>query len=429
MLTLAIVGRPNVGKSRFFNRVVGRRHSIVVDQPGVTRDRVECEAMWRGRRIRWIDTGGIGLQDEFAEAINLQAKVAVEAADAVLFLVDVRDGIVPLDREIASRLRAGRRPVVVVAHKADTGVQDAAAAEFVALGFDLVLPVSSEHGRGVDEAVDAAVLAALEGRRAAGLSEDDEDEVAVHNRVAIVGRPNVGKSSILNRLLGEERVVVSPIPGTTRDAIECAVDLPTGRIVIVDTAGIRKRRSTYDTVERLMVLRTRRAVERADVAVVVCDAVEGFTDQDAKILAGVYSLGRGAVLALNKWDAVPEKAFDKIVASIRRRLGTEAHTPIVSVSALKGQRVRKVFETALAVGEQAASRVRTRDLIRILGEAAQRAPAGMRIKYAHQHGACPPQFLVFGAARPPRQLEQFLRNRIREAGGYEGIPVILEFRR
>lgn len=429
MITLVLVGRPNVGKSRFFNRVIGRRHSIVIDKPGITRDRIEFEAEWRGRRIRWIDTGGIGLQDEFAEAIRLQAEVAVAAADAVLFLVDVRDGLMPLDHEIAAKLRAGRRPVVLVAHKADTAAEETAAGEFASLGLGPALPVSSEHGRGVDEAVEAAVEAAIAARRASGRSADDDEESVVHNRVAIVGRPNVGKSSLLNRLLGEERVVVSPIPGTTRDAIECAVDLPAGRIVLVDTAGIRRRRRNYDDVERLMVLRTRQAVERADVAVVVTDATEGFTDQDAKILAGVYSLGRSAVIALNKWDAVASKEFDRVVAAIRHRLGAEAHTPIVSVSALKGQRVRKLFETALAVGEKAAGRVRTRDLIRILGEAAQRAPAGMRIKYAMQRGACPPQFLVFGAWRPPRALEQFLRNRIREAGGFEGNPVVLEFRR
>lgn len=277
--------------------------------------------------------------------------------------------------------------------------------------------------------VEAGIAAAVKALRASGLTGEEEDEVAVHNRVAIVGRPNVGKSSLMNRLMGEERVLVSPTAGTTRDAIECAVDLPAGRIVIVDTAGIRKKRRNYDHLEKLMVLRTRQAVERADVAVVVCDATDGVTDQDIKILSGVYALGRSAVIALNKWDAVEEKAFDHVVARIRKRLGSEGHTPIVAVSALKGQRVRKVFETALAVGEHAATRVKTRELTRILAVAAQRAPAGMRIKYAIQRAACPPSFLIFGASRPPRALEQFLRHQIREAGGFEGIPVLLEFRR
>ncbi len=429
MITLAIVGRPNVGKSRFFNRVIGRRHAIVVDKPGVTRDRVECEAPYRDRMIRWIDTGGIGLQDEYADAINLQAAVAMHAADAVLFMVDVKDGLLPLDRTIAEKLRAGKRPVIVVAHKADRPEDEPLAAEFTSLGFGTPFPASSEHGRGIDDVVEAAIAVAVKALRASGLTGEEEDEVAVHNRIAIVGRPNVGKSSLLNRLMGEERVLVSPTAGTTRDAIECAVDLPAGRIVIVDTAGIRKKRRNYDHLEKLMVLRTRQAVERADVAVVVCDAVDGVTDQDIKILAGVYALGRSAVLALNKWDAVTDKSFDHVVARIRKRLGSEGHTPIVAVSALKGQRVRKVFETALAVGERAATRVKTRELTRILAVAAQRAPAGMRIKYAIQRAACPPSFLIFGTARPPRALEQFLRHQIREAGAFEGIPVLLEFRR
>lgn len=420
MITVAIVGRPNVGKSRLFNRIIGRRHAIVDDEPGITRDRVECVAEWQGRRTRWIDTGGIGLRDEFAAMIALQAAVAVSAADVVILVVDAHEGIVPLDREIAHRLR-GDKPVVVAVNKADTPNMDAAASDFASLGFDHVVPVSAEHGRAVDELIDAALALAGE--------SGDDDEECITNRVAIVGRPNVGKSSLLNRFLGEERVMVSPISGTTRDAIECTMDLPGGRITLVDTAGIRKHRRDYDRLEAVMVLRTRQAVERADVAVIVIDAVEGFTDQDAKILSGVFALGRGAVLALNKWDAVEDKAFDAVVKTIRRGLGTEAHVPIVSVSALKGTRVRKVFETALAVSQNALSRVRTSDLNRILGEAAQQAPAGTRIKYAIQKSALPPTFLIFGSGRPSRTLIQYLTKRLREVGGLNGVPIVMEFRR
>jgi GTP-binding protein len=417
--TIAIVGRPNVGKSRLFNRIIGRRTSIVHDSPGVTRDRVEAVVEQRGSLVRWIDTGGIGLEDEFGAMIALQAGVAIEAADAIIFVVDAQDGVVPLDQEIAARLR-GAKSVIVAANKIDIPSHIPNAAEFTALGFPDVLPVSAEHGRGIEDLVDRAL-------KSAGTSTGEEPELLT--RVAIVGRPNVGKSSLLNAILGEERSIVSTTPGTTRDAIETTVRLREGVIGIVDTAGIRKKRTSMTLLETVMVSRARGALERSDVGIVLVDAVEGLTEQDVKIVGAALSLGRGVVLALNKWDAVGEKAFDAVAKKIRRKLGTESHVPIISISALKKLRVRKLLEVALQVGAHARHRIKTSDLNRILAVAGQRAPAGVRIKYGIQTSIMPPTFVIFGTEQPPRATASFLRNQIRATGGFEGVPIVMEFRR
>ncbi len=420
MKTVAIIGRPNVGKSRLFNRIIGRRSSIVDDRPGVTRDRIEHVADHRGRAIRWIDTGGIGLEDDFGAMISLQTDVAIAAANALILVVDGREGLAPLDAEIARKVR-GRKPVLVAVNKCDRVQDDLNWTDFAVLGFEEIMPVSAEHGRGVGDLAERAV-------ELTGEDEDEETGVPV-TKVAIVGRPNVGKSSLLNAILGQDRVIVSDIPGTTRDAVEAAVELPQGRIAIVDTAGIRKKRTHYTRLESVMVGRSRKAVESSDVTVVVADAAEGMLEQDVRLVAAVLAFGRGCVLALNKWDIVDEKNFDAKVKTIRRLLGSEAHVPIVSISALKRLRVRRLLEVALKVGENARRHIATPELNRILSETAQRAPRGIRFKYGIQRSVAPPSFLVFGAAKPPRSLELFLRSALRASGGYDGVPIVVEFMR
>lgn len=425
MKTIAIVGRPNVGKSRLFNRIIGRRRSIVDDQPGVTRDRVEEIARYGERRVRWIDTGGIGLSDDFAKMIELQAEVAIAAADAIVLVVDARAGVVPLDRLVVARLRAAathRKPVLVAANKADDSTAEHGAADFAELGLGDVLPVSAEHGRGVSDLIEQALkLCGAEGE------EDDEEPPAT--RIAIIGRPNVGKSSLLNAILRNPRAIVSEIPGTTRDAVEEIVERPGGRIAIVDTAGIRRKRSTFSLLENVMVGRTRHAVERSDVVVVVMDAAEGMTDQDVKIVAGVMALGKACVLAINKWDIAPSKEFDKVALEIRRRLKSEAHVPIVSISALKSLRIARLLDVAIEVARHAHSRIGTPELNRILADVARRAPGGLRIKYGVQRSILPPSFLIFGSGRPSNALLGFIRNSIRRSGDFDGVPIVLEFRR
>ncbi|MEK8023748.1 MAG: GTPase [Candidatus Hydrogenedentota bacterium] len=253
-------------------------------------------------------------------------------------------------------------------------------------------------------------------------------------RISIVGRPNVGKSSLLNAILKTQRSIVSEIPGTTRDAVEEAIQRPQGRVAIVDTAGIRKKRSTFSLLENIMVGRTRQAVERSDVVVVMTDAVDGVTDQDVKIVAGVMALGKACVLAINKWDIAPStgdpgKEFDRTVLEIRRRLKSEAHVPIISISALKHLRIARLLDMALETAKHGHTRIRTSDLNRILADVAQRAPGGLRIKYGIQRSILPPSFLIFGSGRPSHAIMGFIRNSIRKCGGFEGVPILLEFRR
>lgn len=420
MLTVAIVGRPNVGKSRLFNRLIGRRHAIVEGTPGITRDRIECVVDHNGRTVRWIDTGGIGMDDPLGKMIALQAEVAMEAADLILLVVDAQTGIVTLDREIAQKLR-GKKPVIVAVNKVDGAALDDAWTDFLPLGFQELFPISAEHGRRVNDLLDH-ILA-----RGGDLASEESEEPVT--RVAIVGRPNTGKSSLLNAILGEERVIVSNIPGTTRDAIEDIVELPHGKVALVDTAGIRKRRRQYSLLESVMVHRTNDAVGRSDVAILMTDAVEGVTDQDAKILQAIFAQGKGAVLALNKWDAVEEKAFDRIVRNVRHRLGSEAHVPIVSISALKGLRVHKLLETALEVGKNSHHRIKTSDLNQLLVRMSDQAPRGIKIKYGIQKTMAPPTFLLFGLRKPPGTFVHALKKAIREAGRFAGQPIVLEFKK
>ena len=429
MKTVAIVGRPNVGKSRLFNRMIGRRYSIVEGQPGVTRDRVEQIGEVRGEPVRWIDTGGIGADDEMGEMVKIQAEIAISAADLILLVTDVRAGLQALDEQIAHQLR-GTKPVIIVANKADEAASEADWTEFTRLGFDVVVPISAEHGRRIGDLLDE-----VEARL--GKVEDLEEENPVEMRLAIVGRPNVGKSSFLNKILGTERVIVSDVPGTTRDAIEEIIELPpldsdpegeTRRIQLVDTAGIRKRRGKYTFLESVMVARTRDAVGRSDVALVLCDSNEGVTDQDMKILAAVLEMGKGAVLVYNKWDLAEDRDFDTLEKEIRGTLGTSSHVPIVSSSALTGQRLRRVIEVALQVSKNCHFRIKTGELNRLLAEISVRAPRGVSIKYGVQKSILPPGFILFGKGKATSSFEGYIRNKIRDHGEFDGVPLTIEFR-
>ena len=426
MKTISIIGRPNVGKSRLFNRIIGHRKSIVDDCPGVTRDRLEETLDYDGKIIRWVDTGGIGVEDEFGEMITLQAEVAISISDVIIFVVDGRDGLLPADKVIANQIR-GKKPIIVAVNKIDLTKLESLWTDFSSLGFEKIIGISAEHGRNVYELMEDAV-------KLAGENQEEESRT-VSTKFAIIGRPNVGKSSLMNTILGEERVIVSEIPGTTRDAIEAMIPLENGNLVLIDTAGIRKNRTSYTKLESVMVGRAKKAVESADVAIIVADAVEGVAEQDIKIVDATLQLGKGAVIALNKWDSFKqlnpdvEEKYDDVIDTIRYKLGSESHVPIVSISALKRLRIKKLLETALAVGENSRRHIRTSELNKILADSFERAPKGIRIKYGIQKSIAPPSFIIFGSKNIPAALARYIISSIRKSGGYIGVPIVLEFRR
>ena len=426
MKTISIIGRPNVGKSRLFNRIIGHRKSIVDDCPGVTRDRLEETLDYDGKIIRWVDTGGIGVEDEFGEMITLQAEVAISISDVIIFVVDGRDGLLPADKVIANQIR-GKKPIIVAVNKIDLTKLESLWTDFSSLGFEKIIGISAEHGRNVYELLEDAV-------KLAGENQEEESRT-VSTKFAIIGRPNVGKSSLMNTILGEERVIVSEIPGTTRDAIEAMIPLENGNLVLIDTAGIRKNRTSYTKLESVMVGRAKKAVESADVAIIVADAVEGVAEQDIKIVDATLQLGKGAVIALNKWDSFKqlnpdvEEKYDDVIDTIRYKLGSESHVPIVSISALKRLRIKKLLETALAVGENSRRHIRTSELNKILADSFERAPKGIRIKYGIQKSIAPPSFIIFGSKNIPAALARYIISSIRKSGGYIGVPIVLEFRR
>ena len=434
MKVLTIVGRPNVGKSTLFNRLVGRRVAIVEDVPGVTRDRNYAQADWDGRRFILVDTGGFepDAADELVARMGAQARQAVAEADTVLFVVDAREGLLPADAEIAHYLRAHATDVLLVANKVDGPKSDAAALEFHSLGFPEVYPVSAEHGRGVEE-----LREALETRIPIQAPEAAEEDEAV--RVAVLGRPNVGKSSLINRILGNERLIVSPVAGTTRDAIDTQVTVWGKVYVLIDTAGIRRKSRIEASVERWSVAKALRSIERAQVCLVLLDATEGLTDQDARIVNLVEKAGRGTVLCLNKWDAVEKdgRTFDQTVRELRARLGLLGHVPVLSISALTGLRVPKIFEAVDRVHGEWRKRIATAEVNDFLQGALRDLPppvvAGKRtrIYYMTQVRSAPPVFAAF-ASFPrgiPETYQRYLVNRLRDAFGFEGVPVTIQFRK
>lgn len=431
---VVIVGRPNVGKSALFNRLIGKRLAIVEDIPGVTRDRLYAPGEWRGRSFTVVDTGGLvsGSAEGMSARVRTQATRALGEADLVLLVVDTRDGLIPEDRAIADVVRRSRVPVLVVANKVDDAAQEAAAHEFSALGFGDPLPVSAYHGRGVGDLLDA-VVATLPERPSA---PPDVARVAV----ALVGRPNVGKSSLVNAMLGEERVVVDAAPGTTRDAVDTICERGGRSLVLIDTAGLRRRARVGAGLERYSAARTRRAIERADVAVLILDASEPPADQDQRIAQEIAEAGRGAVIALNKWDLVaptprPDRRRERPVRHALRFIG---YAPIVVTSATKGWGIGPLFDAVARVADAHQSRIGTGVLNRVIGDAvAAQAPpsdaAGrrLRIYYATQAETRPPTVVLFvnDPARITDAYRRYLERAIRQAVDLTGTPLRLVLRR
>lgn len=431
---VAIVGRPNVGKSALFNRLVKRRLAIVEDTPGLTRDRLYADTEWRGRAFTVVDTGGLvsGAGDNLAVQVRAQVSAALDEADVILFVVDTRLGIVPEDQEIADAVRRARAPVLVVANKADSTSVEAAAHEFYALGFGEPITVSAQHGRGTGDLLDAVVDILPERQPAA----PDEDTVAV----AIVGRPNVGKSSLVNAILGEARVIVDPAPGTTRDAVDTVYERDGRRFVLIDTAGLRRRSRVGEPVEFFSATRARRAIERADVAVLVLDASAAVSDQDQRIAREIADAGRGVVIALNKWDRVAASARPdrKVEQAVRGALRFIAYAPIVVTSATTGWGITKLFDEIARVSAAHRGRISTGPLNRIIGDAvaahqppADKAGRRLRIFYATQPEARPPTVVLFvnNPALLTDDYRRYLERALRSAFDLTGVPLRFVLRR
>jgi GTP-binding protein len=434
---VAIVGRPNVGKSTLFNRIVGERAAIVEDRARTTRDRLYAEADWNGSRFLVVDTGGLeaDTDDPIEASVQVQARIAIREADVIVFVVDSIAGMTPADQEAAELLRKAKAPVLVAANKSDNAKRELDAAEFWQLGWERTLPIAAIQGRGVADLLDEVVKALP----AAGESVDANDDETPS--IALVGRPNVGKSSLLNALLGEERMIVSDVPGTTRDAIDTRLDWGRGEVVLIDTAGIRRRGRVAGGPEaaKFSTLRSFRAIGRADVAVLLIDAVDGLTAQDAHIAGYVADEGRGLVIALNKWDVVEDKTgqtFDQYVGWIREQVPFLDFAPVVSISAKTGQRIERVLELAIDVWGERRRRIPTAELNKVVQLAIERQDAPMvkgrrpKLFYATQATTSPPTFVFF--ARDANSVhfsyERYLENRLRDQFGFLGTPIRLVFR-
>ncbi len=449
---VAIVGRPNVGKSTLFNRLIGQRLAIISDISGTTRDRVYGTAEWNGRTFTVVDTGGLELDPgtDIEERVQDQARVAVEEADLILFVVDAHAGLAPLDYEVADRLRRADAPVILVVNKGDNPAREAEAVEFFALAFDPSITISAQHGRNTGDLADLIVdhlpppseAEAAASAEPGDLTEEEMAELAEAElgapRVAIVGRPNTGKSTFVNRVLGEDRMIVSNVPGTTRDPIDTVIQLDGQELVLVDTAGIRRRGSIEKGIERYSVLRSMKAIDSADVAIVMTDATEGYTAQDAHVVGYVLEKYKGVVLVLNKWDAVEkdEHTADQWLKRLRRDAPYLAWADIVFASALSGQRVERILREALRVAEERYRRVPTGELNRLVMDAVRKHPPSHvrnrlpKIFYATQVGVAPPTFVAF--VNDPEivhfSYKRYLENQIREAYGFLGTPIRLILR-
>lgn len=392
---VAIVGRPNVGKSTLFNRIVGRRIAIVEDTAGITRDRLYAEADWNAKEFVMIDTGGLLLndQDPLKAEVTVQAQVAMEEADLILFMVDAVIGVHPLDQEIADHLRGSAKPVIVVANKADNDYRDQDSTEFYALGFGEPFPVSALNGRSVADLLDEIVIKLPEEGKESPYPED-----AI--KIAIIGRPNVGKSSIINAILGEKRVIVSDIPGTTRDAIDTVFERKENTVVLVDTAGIRRAGKIQGSVEYYTVLRAVRAMERADVAMIVVDAHDGLKDGDKRVAGFAHEAGRACVIVVNKWDLVSEEDMKEYAQKLLVQVPFLSYAPLVFTSAITKMGVMDAVDTALDVAQNHAMRIPTGELNRILQDAVDKHPYArkgkdLRIKYVTMTEVKPPTIVMF----------------------------------
>jgi len=431
---VAIVGRPNVGKSMLFNKLTGRRTSIVEDTPGVTRDRIYGDCEWCGRKFSLVDTGGIepGTENDMLKFMRRQAEIGILLADCIIMVVDVRSGVTAADMDVATMLRKSGKPVALAVNKCDSvGPTNPDVYEFYSLGIGDLFETSAVHGHGTGDLLDWCLAQFPE--------ETEEEEETDVVSVAIVGKPNVGKSSLLNRILGEERVIVSNVAGTTRDAIDSYFENETGKYCFIDTAGMRRKSKVDDAIEKFSNLRSIGAIERSDVCLILIDANEGVTEQDTKIAGLVHEAGKAAIIVVNKWDAVEDKQTNTMrdkETEIRRDLSYMTYAPVVFLSALTGQRVDKLFEVIREVYKQNTSRVTTGALNSVLAEATARVQPptdkGRRLKiyYMTQAGTKPPHFVIFcnDARLFHFSYQRYLENQIREVFGLQGTPIRITIR-
>ena len=429
----AIVGRPNVGKSTFFNRVAGKRQAIVEDLPGVTRDRIYAECSWEDRPFILIDTGGFDPESEalLQKQVTRQVEEAIHEADLILFLMDGREGLLPADRDLAEILRKAAKPVFYIINKIDGEKQESQTLDFYPLGVGPLYPVSAEHGRGVGDLMDEVLK-----RFPPALQKEEEREEAI--RVALVGRPNVGKSSLLNKLLGRPRAIVDSKPGTTRDALDTPLVREGKKYIFIDTAGIRRKSRINEPVEHYSVIRAVKSLERCDVALVLLDGFEGLTEQDIRIVEMAAESGRALLVLVNKWDLVEKDTNTArgYQERIYREMKTFAYVPVHFVSALTGQRVSKIYSFIDAVMREHRKRIPTGDLNRWFRETVQTYPPPLfrnhpvKLFFITQAGVAPPMFVIF--ANDPKGVtepyQRYLAHRLREKFGFEGAPLRLRIR-
>ncbi|HEX9059969.1 MAG TPA: ribosome biogenesis GTPase Der [Clostridia bacterium] len=425
---VAIVGRPNVGKSTLFNYLSGRRISIVEDTPGVTRDRIYSEVEWRGRKFMLVDTGGIEPYSEniIMQQMKRQAEAAIENADVIVFMVDAKDGMTASDKEVASMLRKTNKPVILLVNKVDrVGEPPADVYEFYNLGLGDMYTISSIHGLGIGDLLDGIY---------SHFPEDDKD---IYDedvlKVAVIGKPNAGKSSLVNNILGEERVIVSEIPGTTRDAIDTYFEREGNRYVFIDTAGIRRKSRITENIEKYSIIRSWSAVDRADVCLIMIDAVDGVTEQDTKIAGYAHDQGKASVIVINKWDLVEKETgtLEEYRKVVHEKLGFMTYAPVLFISAKTGQRVDKIFELVRFVADQSAFRISTGMLNDLVNEAVAMvqppSDKGKRLKiyYMTQSGVKPPTFVVFvnNMELMHYSYQRYLENHLRKSFGFEGTPI------
>lgn len=430
---IAIVGRPNVGKSMLFNKLVGQRLSIVEDTPGVTRDRLYAEAEWRNRKFDLVDTGGIepSADSQILAFMRQQAEIAIQHATVILFVCDIKTGLTASDQEVANMLLRSQKPVVLAVNKMDqVGITNPDIYEFYNLGLGDPIAVSAVHGHGTGDLLDACMEYFP--------PEDEEEEEDDVIKVAVIGKPNVGKSSLVNRILGEQRVIVSDMAGTTRDAVDSYFENQKGKYLFIDTAGMRKKSKVDDRIEKFSVLRATMAIERADVCLILVDANEGVTEQDTKVAGLAHEAGKACIIVVNKWDAIEkdDKTMDHMRQDIRRDMSYMTYAPIVFISALTGQRVDRLFDLINYVNDQASLRITTGMLNTVLADATARVQPptdkGRRLKiyYMTQIGIKPPHFVCFcnDAKLFHFSYQRYLENQIRSTFGLEGTPVRLTIR-